>query len=381
MKQTLLRMLPIAAILALAVAASWALAEFRPDPPMRETVSLDPLVHVLEPVPKTTRFQLRSQGLVRPVTETALSAEVSGSIVEVSPGFVAGGRFAAGEVLLRIDPTDYQVAVDQAEALVHQRQIEFNALSRLRDQGYGSETEQASAAAALASAEAELVRARRNLERTEIRVPYAGLVRSQSADLGEYVAPGSPLGVVFSTAAAEVRLPVSDEDLAFLNLPDPETTTTSADAAAAEVTLTATRKGQLRAWTAAIVREEGVIDENSRMSYVVARIEDPYRQHAPGEPLSVGSFVSASIEGIAVHDLVRVPRSALRRSNEILLVDADERLDIATVHVVRNEPEFVYLHAGDLPPGRIVVTPLESPVDNMKLRVSVAHSDDFVARK
>ena len=120
---------------------------------------------------------------------------------------------------MRIDPTNYEVAFRQAEALVKQRQIEYDGASKLRSQGYRAEAEHASAAAALASAEAELTRANRNLQRTYIRLPYAGIVRSKEADLGQFVNMGTPLGITFATDHAEVRLPLTDTDLAFIDLP------------------------------------------------------------------------------------------------------------------------------------------------------------------
>lgn len=367
------------AILALAVGASWALSETRPQPAMRPAVSRAPLVDVLEPVPMTTRFQVHSQGTVMPVTETVLSAEVSGSITEISPKFVAGGLFAPDEVLLRIDPTDYEVALEQAEALVRQRQIEYDAARNLRNQGYGAEADLASAAAALASAAAERVRARRNLERTRIRVPYEGLVRSRSVGLGQYVAPGTPLGIVFSTARAEVRLPLTDEDLAFVDLPGPAAPAGAPAAAGPVVTLTATQKGRTRSWQAVIVREEGVIDERSRVTYAVARIEDPYGLQGRGAPLPVGSFVVASIAGIEMDDLIRVPRSAVRASSHIMLVDDDDRLVVASVEVVRADAEYAYLRAPEVAARRIVLTALESPVDGMPVRTADHHGNDLIA--
>ena len=124
--------------------------------------------------------------------------------------------------MLRIDPTNYEVAVHRAEATLKQRQIEYDGAEKLRSQGYRAESEYASAAAALAAAEADLVNARRNLERTRISLPYAGMVRSKEADLGQYVNPGTRLGVTFATDYAEVRLPLTDSDLGFIDLLFPD---------------------------------------------------------------------------------------------------------------------------------------------------------------
>ena len=199
-----LRVLLILAILLGAVAIFVVLTGLREPPAKKESEILAPLVEVLEMQPMRAAFRIESQGTVMPRTQTTLSSEVSGTIVEISPKWIAGGVFAAGEVLMRIDPTNYSVAVDQAKALVRQRQIEFDGAEKLLSQGYRAEAEHASAAAALASAKAELTRANRNLERTYIRVPYAGMVRSKDSDIGQFVNPGTRLGVVFATDEAEV---------------------------------------------------------------------------------------------------------------------------------------------------------------------------------
>ena len=185
------RSLLITGILAGAVLISIGLVAMRGEPPKKESGNLAMLVDVIELEPMTARFPIRSQGTVRPRTETVLSAEISGSITEISPKFIAGGVFRAGEVLMRIDPTNYEVAVRQAEALLNQRQIEYEGAQKLRNQGYRAESEFASAAAALATAEADLVRAKRNLDRTFIRLPYDGIVRAKEADIGQFVNPGT----------------------------------------------------------------------------------------------------------------------------------------------------------------------------------------------
>jgi RND family efflux transporter MFP subunit len=326
------------------------------------------LVEVVAVEPVSAQFTIRSQGVVRPVTETVLSAEVSGAIVEISPRFVAGGVFRAEEVLLRIDPSNYAVAVKQAQALVKQRQIEYDGASELRSQGYRAESEYASAAAALASAEAELVRARRNLERTAIRLPYDGIVRSKNSDVGQFVSPGTKLGVTFATDHAEVRLPLTDQDLAFVELPYASEITASGEASGLPVMLSAVQRGRRTQWSARIVRSEGVVDENSRVTYAVARVADPYRLHSEGNPLPVGTFVSASIAGNATDNLLRVPRYALRGSDQLLFVDDDNILRIRNVHVIRADAEYAYLGEGASSGDRVVITTLESPINGMAVR-------------
>jgi RND family efflux transporter MFP subunit len=364
-----MRIAIIIGILLLAVAATVAMFGMREQPPRKEAVELAPLVEVMTLEPMSARFTIRSQGTVLPRTETVLSAEVSGTIISVSPKFIAGGVFAGDEVLMRIDPTNYKVALDQAQALVKQRQIEFDGTSKLRSQGYRAEAEYASAAAALASARAELVRARRNLERTYIRLPYAGIVRTKEVDVGQFVNPGTRLGVAFATDFAEVRLPLTDADLAFVDLPDAADIASSGAADGPLVTLSATRKGQSATWPARITRTEGIVDEKSRVTYAVARIDDPYQLRADGLPLPIGTFVSASITGAEADNVMRVPRSLVRGTNELVFATDDNRIDIRPVEIVRSDSEFVYIRDGAEPGDRVITTTLETPINGMQIRI------------
>ncbi len=358
------RKILIFVILLVAVAILTGLMSMKQPPEEKEVDNRDPLVEVLALEPMNENFTIESQGTVQPRTETILSAEVSGSITEISPSFVAGGVFSAGEVLLRIDATNYEVAVSQAEALVRQRQIEYDGAARLRSQGYRAESEYASAAAALASAQAQLVRAERDLERTYIRLPYDGIVRSKETDLGQYVGPGTRLGMAFATDVAEVRLPLTDLDLAFVDLPNVP------GGAGPSVVLTTVQRGQLRHWPASIVRTEGVVDERSRVTYAVAEVTDPYGRGGAGEPLPMGTFVTASIEGSMLDGVVRVPRSALRGSDQLVFLDEESRLRIRSVEVVRSDTEYAYVRDGAQAGQRIVVTPMDSPINGASVRTT-----------
>jgi len=363
-----MRKLLIFIIIASAAAVATLMMQLKPEPPKKESLDLDPLVDVFVLEMMTANFTVTSQGTVLPRTETQLSAEVSGKITNISPKFIPGGVFERNEVLMRIDPTTYEVAVKQAEALVKQRQIEHDGAKKLRSQGYRAEAELASAAAALATAEAEQVRAKRNLEHTYIRLPYEGMVRAKDTDLGQFVGLGTRLGVVFATDSAEVRLPLTDSDLAFVDLPDAGEMTAAGDGKGPAVSLSAIQKGRSVQWDAQIVRSEGVVDEKSRVTYAVARIADPYRRHSEGASLPVGTFVGAEIEGSRAENIIRVPRGVIRGSNELLFVDDDGRIEIRGVDIVRSNSEYSYIGAGAEVGETIVVSALEAPINGMTVR-------------
>ena len=378
------RLFLITGILTAAIAVFALLSMMRKEPPKKPMESPAMLVEVVELEPVDAQFPVRSQGTVRPRTETVLSAEVSGAIVEISPRFIPGGVFGAGEVLMRIDPTNYEVAVTQAEALVRQRTIEYEGAKKLRTQGYRAESEYASSAAALATAEADLVRAQRNLERTYIRLPYAGIVRSKEADLGQFVNPGTRLGITFATDYAEVRLPLTDRDLAFIDLPYASEITATAEAPGPGVVLSAEQRGRPVEWQARIVRSEGVVDESSRVTYAVAKVEDPYALDSEHVPLPMGTFVTASIEGLAMQGLLRVPRHALHGSDQLLFVDGENRLRIRSVDIARADAEYAYIRGGAEAGERVILTALESPINGMPVRTaddSPASDGDKLAAK
>jgi RND family efflux transporter MFP subunit len=371
MKRKILRFTAIFLILASAVGGTMFMSQMKPPPQTREVAEIHPLVEVMALEETAVDFRVTTQGTVRPRTETVLSAEVSGPIVWISPRFVAGGVFEAGEELLRIDPTNYRVAVEQAEALLKQRRIEYEGAEKLKLKGYRAEADLASAAAALATARAELTRAKRDLERTRITLPYDGMVRAKEADIGQYVTPGTRLAVTFATDYAEIRLPLTDQDLAFVDLPDPGALTEGGTAEGPAVRLTAEREGRVGTWQARIVRTEGVVDETNRVTYAVARVQDPYglrSDNAGRMPLPVGTFVAAEIDGITMEDIVRVPRRALRANDQLLFVDGDDRLRIRAVDVIRADAEYAYLHRDSVRGERITLTALESPINGMRVR-------------
>jgi RND family efflux transporter MFP subunit len=331
-------------------------------------------------------FIVESQGTVRPRTETTLVSEVSGKIVSVAPEFVAGGFFREGEVLLQIDPSDYAAGLKRAEAALASRQAKLadetaRAEQALKDwtnlgrQGQPSDLglrkpQLADARANVSAAEADVQKARRDLERTRITVPYDGLVRQKAVDIGQYVTPGTRLGVTFAIDTAEVRLPLTNSDLHYLDLPS-ETEVKSRDKTFPPVMLSAERAGETVRWQARIIRTEGVVDETSRVIYAVAQVVDPYGVlgQSNQQELKIGTFVNAKIEGLPAENVVVLPRYVLRADNTILVANADDELEILPVTVLRAEPKKVYLSGGIEGGTRVVVTTLDAPIPGTRLAI------------
>jgi RND family efflux transporter MFP subunit len=224
------------------------------------------------------------------------------------------------------------------------------------------------AQAALVAAEARLEKAKRDLARAKIRAPFAGRVRAKIADLGEYVAPGVPVASVYSVDVAEVRLPVPDVNLAYLDLPV-DYRGAAAQEPGPEVMLYTNFAGKRHSWVGRIVRVEGEIDPVSRMVHVVAQVNDPYgkQESEDGLPLAVGMFVEAEIAGSVVDGAITVPRTALR-GGQVLIVDDEDRLRFRDVDVLRVDRQSVIIVGGLAPGERVCVSTLEAVSDGMKVR-------------
>jgi multidrug efflux system membrane fusion protein len=390
MKQATLRVgLPIL-VLALGTLGAVTMYRSKAQPERREVETLAPLVRVQRVEPVDLQLSVSSQGTVSPRTESTLVPEVAGQVIWVSPRFASGGFFEAGEPLLRIDPFDFRQAVVQARSALAQAALRLAqekaeaevAEHEWIDLGEGApssltlrEPQLAEAEASLAAANAALERAQRNLERTEILAPYAGRIRRKDVDVGQYVTPGTPLALVYAVDFAEIRLPLPDEELAFVDLP---LVYRGDDGSrnAPEVVLRASFAGREHEWSGHIVRTEGEIDERSRMVHAVARVADPYgRGEDPDRPpLAAGMFVNATILGRVVEGVSVVPRSAVRGEDQVIVVDGDDRLRLRTVEIVRTTAEQVIVGSGLDEGDRVCLSPLAAVTDGMRVRIDASGS-------
>ncbi|WP_372748423.1 efflux RND transporter periplasmic adaptor subunit [Litorivivens sp.] len=352
-----------AVILGLAIAGAVTLYLNRPEPAKVEIEATPLVVDVAEVVKQDVPVSVSSQGTISPRTQTILIAEVGGRVVKVSPKFKAGGFFEAGDMLLQIDDRDYRAELKRAEAAVAsarsnlalekgraevayrdwlkfsngvKRNGEADALAQRKPQ-------LAEAQARLDSAEADLIRARDDLDRTTIRLPYAGMVQQKQVDIGQYVTLGTQLGKTFAVDVAEVRLPIPDDRLNYVNLPAINGDLTTAPS----VTLSTTQGDQIHEWQAQLVRTEGVLDERSRVLFAVAEINDPYGLKTPREaPLRIGTFVQANIAGKTISDIVVLPRHILRTGNQVWVVDDSNRLINRQVKLLRTDGALAYIYQG-----------------------------------
>jgi RND family efflux transporter MFP subunit len=376
-------LLPLAVLVG-ALAASAALVVARPIPVATPREEPLPVVAVVTVAPGAQRMRVRSQGTVEPRTENELVAEVPGRLVWVSPALESGSFFAADEVLARIEAADYEITRERAVAALararSQRRLALANLVRsesLRaaDAVSPAAFDQAEGQAAVAAANelearAALRQADLELSRTEVRAPFAGRVRAKHTDVGQHVARGAPLASVYAVDWAELRLPLRREELALLELP----LVPPAETALAPRVLLhgATPSGRGHIWEGHVVRAEGALDPGTRLAHLVARVADPYGLESGAPPLSVGLFVEAEILGPEQRDVVALPRSVLRGTGQVTVVDAEERLRSRDVELLRIDGETAYVVAGLAAGERVAVRSPGEFVEGMAVRVGEA---------
>jgi RND family efflux transporter MFP subunit len=374
--------LPVLVLLAGAVGGV-GMVTVTPSVQTRDAIHRAPLVEVIEVQPTRIELSVRARGSVVPRTESTLVAEVSGRITWVSPDLASGGFLEEGEDLVRIDPADYEIALERAEAAVARADSALDlartAAERQRTLARrevaspsaleAAENQERAAEAGRREAQAALQQARRDLARTKVKAPFAGRIREKHVDVGQFVNRGTPVARVYAVDFAEIRLPIPDEQAAFVDLPIAYRDEDAAESGP-EVTLRSRFAGGEHTWTGRIVRTEGEIDPRTRMIQAVARVEDPYGRGEPGRPpLAVGLFVEAEIKGRSLDDVFELPRSALRGTDEVVVVDDESRLRVRKVEIVKRESDRVLVSGGLRAGERVCTSPLAVTVDGMEVRV------------
>jgi len=294
--------------------------------------------------------------------------------------------------LLEIDSLDYEVALEEARARLARAQSDLanarRAYARQLDLAQKQSTSasqqddalnrQRIAEATLREAMAKLSRAKRDMQRTRVIAPYDGRVRSEKVDVGQFVNRGAPIAMIYATDYAEVRLPVQDEELAYLNLP--LLISPAPDQKLPAVILRSKFAGEIHEWSGRVVRTEGELDPRTRMVNVIASVPSPYSQKENRPPLSVGLFVEAEIVGEQVENIVRLPRSVMRGEEQVYVIDAADRLRFRKVEVLRVAQGDVFIKAGLGAKDRVCISSLNSAVDGMLVRVQAGSDAGLVSR-
>ncbi len=356
------------------------------DPDTKERVKVLPRVEVLRVESQPISLSVNSQGTVQPRTRTLLTAEVSGVVEYVSPKLFPGNFFDEGDVLLKIDPTQYEADLANARGQLANARLAYAQETALGEQALLDWEEMGKgpagdlvlripqlekAAADLESAKAAIKLAERNLSKTSVRAPYAGGVQEKSVDVGQTVsARMTELARIFSVDLVEVRLPVSAKQAGYLILPETYRNGSVADAKP-KVVLSSRAGHRNWTWEGYIDRTEGVIDPTTRQIFLVATVEDPYGRMMETDrpPLKIGQFVEAAISGRHLGKGFIIPRAALKPGEVVYVVSQENRLLITPVTVAQAGVEKVYATEGLKDGDRICLTPLSIVVDGMEVMV------------
>ena len=316
-------------------------------------------------------------GEVRPRVQIDVISEVAGRITAVSPSFAEGGSIPAGEPLITIEKRDYNVAVSEARARVAARELELAqaladadvAKKQLAKEKNPSDLalklpQIAQARAALEAAEMSLERARSDLERTQIMLPFDARITQTSVDEGQYLGLGRTIASVFSTDIAEVRLPFTDADIAALGVPIGYE---ALEGEGLRVRLTADVAGATRQWQGQLVRLDASLDARTRTTFGTVEVRNPFAESEGAMPMAPGLFVSANVSGRSLSDVLAIPAAGLRAGGRVFIMNDEDLLEIRSVRVAHATNEIAYLSSGISEGDRVIISPIRNPVPGMAL--------------
>ena len=373
---------PLLVILA-GVAATLIMGALKDKPEEKEdVVKAIPVLTALAQTEDVT-LSVDVQGEVQPRTEINLVPQVSGKITYMSPKFIEGGKFKKGDLLVRIEPREFELRLIQARANIAQNETVLTrekseadlALSDWEDLGRGGAPtpltlrapQMAEAAAKLEAAKAQFDEAQLQLDRTALYAPFTGRVTTRHIDAGEFVSAGTRLGEIYSTQVMDVKLPMTNENLrqAGLRLGFEASVKTPA----IPVKLSATVAGIFSQWDGEIVRTDSRFDSETRVLFAYAQVNDPFGAQHP-MPLAPGLFVDGSVTGQVLPNVVTIPRAALRGEDRVYVAKEDETLSIRTVSVLSSNKDRVVIGSG-LNAGEAVITsPIRGVTEGKKITIA-----------
>ena len=345
-------------------------------------------VRVIEAELNSVQLIVESQGKVQPARTASLSAAVAGPVAWISPDMEAGGYVSAGAPLLRLDATDFETALERSRASMQQAEAEAefanSELSRFKElaakslasasQLQSTKRQADVATSLLANAQASYNQALLDLARTEIKAPFNAIIESRDVELGQYVNRAQAVAVVHGADEVEVRVPLAIRQLGYLDIPLGSRGQLTPEKAP-DVTLMGYYGGQEHHWSGDLVRTEAVIDAESNTVQTIIRVTQPASDVSSVKgakkasiPLPIGLFVQAKIDGRMVDDLIILPRSVIRNNNQVLVVDAENKMHYRDVEIYRLEESRVLISAGLLPGELICISPIQAVVEGMSVQ-------------
>lgn len=349
----------------------------KPEPEVGEAAINRIGVYVERATRTGARAVVTVYGEVRPRVQIDVISEVSGRVTRVSPRFIEGGSIGAGGALLTIEDRDYVLAVSEARARLAARRLELEqaladadvAKKQLAGEANPSDLalkkpQIAQARAGLQAAELSLARAESDLSRTQISLPFDVRITETMVDEGQYVGAGRTVASVFSTDVAEVRLPLTDADIAALGVPIGYE---ADEGAGLRVQLSTDIAGATREWTGRLVRLDASLDPLTRSTFGTVEVANPFDVADGDMPMAPGLFVAADIEGRTLADVLAIPAAGLRAGGRVFIMNDDDLLEVRSVIVAHATASVAYLSSGVEEGDRIIVSPIRNPVAGMAL--------------
>ena len=386
-KQSLKILLPLIVLL-ISANFAWQISQ-NPSKAHRSAKPKQVILNVEAIQLKRTEYtvKLKTYGEIRPRTEGSLISQVSGTLIKVSPQFQNGGFFEAGDVLVNIDDRDYMAAVTIAESDLIQAQLELEEETARGKQAEASwqrigkgksasalvlrKPQLSATKARVASARATLNKVKLDLQRTRITAPYAGRILKKRVDMGQFVSSNTQLANIYAVDYVEIRLPLSPRQIDYLTIPEQYRGEDKAnsDALKPHVDMLVRQGHKTFHWEGFISRAESALDSNNRQLYVIAQINDPYRQRDDGTPpLKIGQFIEASITANTLKNVFVIPRGALYQGNTVILVE-NNQLVRREVQVIWTDEQNAVINHSLKTNEWLVTTPLGNPVTGTRVAI------------
>ena len=379
------RFLPVI-ILIFGLFISFVISSTDPKPNKGIEIPKPTAVFYDNPQKKDVTLRVTTNGEVRSVTEINVIPQVSGRIIQVADEFIDGGNIKKGQPLIWIDDRDYKLATISAESRVAQakklleREIAESELAKKdwEELGEGEASpltlripQLEEARALLNAAEADLEKAKLNLERTVINLPFDGLIKKKNAGIGQYVNAGSILGSAFSTEKVLIPLPLTDTELSYLGLPLGYESKGYFDGPKVIFRSYISRKNI--EWLGRITRTSGSIDSQTRLVYAYAEVLNPYDEDPP---LAIGTYVDAEIEGNFISNGFILPIAAIKNDNEIYVIDQNSKLKIKKIEIVGTEEDKVIVKGDISELDMVVISTINTGYEGMELTPMILESKE-----
>ncbi|MBD3225718.1 MAG: efflux RND transporter periplasmic adaptor subunit [Caldithrix sp.] len=343
------------------------------------------LVDVIEVQKGEFQPLIVAMGTVEPAQDIILSPRVGGEIIKRSTSFIPGGIVRKGEIMLQIDPADFQNTLKRHQSDLRQATADLNIEMgrqnvarkdyQLLDEVLSAENEalvlrkpQLNAARAeVEAARAVVKQAKLELERTNIRAPFDAHVLSRNVNVGSQVAPGDNLGHIVGLDTYWVVVTIPQSKLRWISF------SYSAGQKGAEVRIqnrTAWPAGDFR--TGYVYKWIGALQDGTRMARILVTVDDPLAHKSASTQLPrlmIDAFVEARIKGKKLNDVIRVNRDYIRKNNTVWVMK-NHKLRIKDLSIIVRDQEYAYIQEGLVDGDSIVTTNLTTVVDGARLRLS-----------